>query len=85
VSGALFVVASAALPAGCVLELAGVIAAPALAPSFFDLVSLPLGSRSVEPHVRFVEEPFLARTHGEPYARYCRRLGRFLPAVGRAR
>ncbi len=29
--------------------------------------------------VRIVEEPYLRRTHGEAYERYCRRAGRFVP------
>ena len=33
--------------------------------------------------VRLVEEPHLLRTHGEPYAAYARRVGRFVPGLGR--
>jgi len=44
------------------------------------LVSLVL---ALEMHVRFVEEPYLRRTHGESYARYAASAGRFLPGVGR--
>lgn len=33
--------------------------------------------------VRFVEEPYLLRQHGEAYREYARRTGRFLPGVGR--
>ena len=36
----------------------------------------------VELQVRFVEEPYLARTHGDTYRDYCRRVGRFIPGVG---
>lgn len=39
---------------------------------------------AVELQVRFVEEPYLLRTHGEPYVRYCQRVGRFVPGVGRS-
>ena len=37
----------------------------------------------LEIQVRLVEEPHLLRTHGEPYAAYARRVGRFLPSLGR--
>lgn len=33
--------------------------------------------------VRVVEEPYLLRTHGDAYADYAARTGRFLPGVGR--
>jgi protein-S-isoprenylcysteine O-methyltransferase Ste14 len=33
--------------------------------------------------VRAVEEPYLSLAHGEAYARYAARVGRFLPGVGR--
>jgi protein-S-isoprenylcysteine O-methyltransferase Ste14 len=37
---------------------------------------------AVELQVRFVEEPYLLRTHGEGYAGYASRVGRFVPGVG---
>ncbi|MCZ7684019.1 MAG: isoprenylcysteine carboxylmethyltransferase family protein [Sandaracinaceae bacterium] len=33
--------------------------------------------------VRVVEEPYLVRTHGETYAAYARRTGRFVPGIGK--
>jgi protein-S-isoprenylcysteine O-methyltransferase Ste14 len=48
--------------------------------SFAALVTLLVG---LEIHVRVVEEPYLARTHGERYRQYAARTGRFLPAIGR--
>jgi protein-S-isoprenylcysteine O-methyltransferase Ste14 len=36
----------------------------------------------IELQVRHVEEPYLARTHGEAYLRYVRRTGRFVPGLG---
>ncbi len=36
----------------------------------------------LELQVRFVEEPYLARTHGEAYRVYARRTGRFVPGIG---
>ncbi len=38
---------------------------------------------AVELQVRCVEEPYLLRTHGDTYAHYAARVGRFLPGIGR--
>lgn len=38
---------------------------------------------SVELQVRAVEEPYLARVHGDAYTAYAHRVGRFVPHVGR--
>ena len=38
---------------------------------------------AVEPQVRLVEEPYLLRVHGEDYAGYASRVGRFMPGLGR--
>lgn len=40
---------------------------------------------AVELQVRFAEEPYLRRTHGGSYLEYCRRVGRFVPGLGRER
>lgn len=40
---------------------------------------------AIELQVRVVEEPYLASTHGVEYSDYTRRVGRFLPGLGRAR
>lgn len=37
---------------------------------------------ALELQVRVVEEPYLLRTHGEAYAAYAARVGRFVPGVG---
>ncbi|TMR08125.1 isoprenylcysteine carboxylmethyltransferase family protein [Nonomuraea turkmeniaca] len=37
---------------------------------------------AVEIQVRVVEEPYLARVHGEDFAAYTSRTGRFLPGIG---
>ena len=37
----------------------------------------------IELHVRTVEEPYLIRVHGERYLAYARRVGRFVPRLGR--
>lgn len=36
---------------------------------------------AVELQVRFVEEPYLLRTHGQQYRDYCSRVGRFVPGL----
>lgn len=43
------------------------------------LVALVVG---LELQVRYVEEPYLRRVHGDAYARYAARAGRFVPGVG---
>jgi protein-S-isoprenylcysteine O-methyltransferase Ste14 len=55
-----------------------------LLPTILSLAAVALLLAAVELQVRFVEEPHLARVHGEPYRRYCREVGRFLPGIGRA-
>ncbi|KYF56183.1 isoprenylcysteine carboxyl methyltransferase [Sorangium cellulosum] len=40
---------------------------------------------AIELQVRAVEEPYLRRAHGEAYAAYCAKVGRFLPGLGLAR
>ena len=50
------------------------------AASTLGCVALVVG---IELHVRLVEEPYLLRVHGEVYARWAARTGRFLPGVGR--
>jgi protein-S-isoprenylcysteine O-methyltransferase Ste14 len=37
---------------------------------------------ALEMQVRLVEEPYLLRTHGDEYAVYAARVGRFVPGVG---
>jgi protein-S-isoprenylcysteine O-methyltransferase Ste14 len=38
---------------------------------------------AIQVQVRFVEEPYLERVHGDAYRSYAARTGRFLPLVGR--
>ncbi|HYI46231.1 MAG TPA: isoprenylcysteine carboxylmethyltransferase family protein [Actinomycetota bacterium] len=40
---------------------------------------------AVEIQVRAVEEPYLMKVHGRTYGDYTRRVGRFLPSIGRRR
>lgn len=54
-----------------------------LAPNAVALVSLAALLVALEIQVRAVEEPYLLRTHGEPYRRYAAATGRFLPGIGR--
>jgi protein-S-isoprenylcysteine O-methyltransferase Ste14 len=50
------------------------------AASLVGLVALVVG---IEIQVRRVEEPYLLRTHGDAYASWAARTGRFLPGIGR--
>ena len=54
-----------------------------LAPNIAALAALALLVVAVELQVRFVEEPYLLRTHGREYLTYAQRVGRFLPYLGR--
>lgn len=40
---------------------------------------------ATEIQTRFVEEPYLLNAHGDNYARYAQRVGRFMPLLGRLR
>jgi protein-S-isoprenylcysteine O-methyltransferase Ste14 len=54
-----------------------------LVPSWVALVGFAGLVAALELQVRVVEEPYLLRAHGDPYRDYARRVGRFLPGVGR--
>jgi protein-S-isoprenylcysteine O-methyltransferase Ste14 len=54
-----------------------------MVPNALSLAALLLGVIALELHVRCVEEPFLLRVHGDAYREYARRVGRFVPLVGR--
>ena len=56
----------------------------AMVPSALALVAWLLLFLSVETQVRRVEEPFLARVHGDAYRAYLREVGRFVPGLGRS-
>jgi protein-S-isoprenylcysteine O-methyltransferase Ste14 len=51
-------------------------------PSVVSLASVVLMVASLEAQTRFVEEPYLLRTHGDVYRRYARQVGRFVPGAG---
>jgi protein-S-isoprenylcysteine O-methyltransferase Ste14 len=53
-----------------------------LVPNALSLVSLVSLFVAIELQVRVVEEPYLYRMHGEPYAEYCKQVGRFVPGLG---
>lgn len=54
-----------------------------LVPSWLALAALAGLALALELQVRVVEEPHLLRAHGEEYAAYAGRVGRFVPGVGR--
>jgi protein-S-isoprenylcysteine O-methyltransferase Ste14 len=54
-----------------------------LTPNAVALAGFLVVLASLELQVRVVEEPHLLRVHGDEYARYAERVGRFLPGVGR--
>ena len=54
-----------------------------LVPNAASMLGLVALVTAVELQVRLVEEPYLLRTHGETYASWARRTGRFVPGIGR--
>jgi protein-S-isoprenylcysteine O-methyltransferase Ste14 len=54
-----------------------------LVPTVVSLLAVLALVMAVELQVRFVEEPYLAATHGTSYLQYAARTGRFLPGIGR--
>jgi protein-S-isoprenylcysteine O-methyltransferase Ste14 len=54
-----------------------------LVPTLVSLFALATLIAALEIQVRLVEEPYLRRSHGEPYRRYAQTTGRFLPGIGR--
>jgi protein-S-isoprenylcysteine O-methyltransferase Ste14 len=56
-----------------------------LAPNFLTIAGAILVIAALELQTRFVEEPYLARVHGDRYAAYAARVGRFLPGIGRGK
>lgn len=53
-----------------------------LVPNIISGSALLLGAVGLEIQTRWVEEPYLLRTHGQVYAEYAGRVGRFLPRIG---
>jgi protein-S-isoprenylcysteine O-methyltransferase Ste14 len=54
-----------------------------MVPNGFALAACVITFAGIELQVRAVEEPYLMRTHGDAYARYVARVGRFAPGIGR--
>jgi protein-S-isoprenylcysteine O-methyltransferase Ste14 len=54
-----------------------------LVPTWLAFAAVPIGWVGLELQVRFVEEPHLIRTAGEPYRAWASRVGRFVPGLGR--
>lgn len=80
VSHGLFALARNPIYTATVCAFAGV---ALLAPNPVTLAGAVLLVVALELHTRLVEEPHLLRTHGHAYALYARRVGRFVPGVGR--
>ena len=56
-----------------------------MVPTWLSLAAVVVIAIALELQVRFVEEPYLVRTHGNEYGAYASRVGRFVPGVGRFR
>jgi protein-S-isoprenylcysteine O-methyltransferase Ste14 len=54
-----------------------------LVPTWLGIAAVVVITLGLELQVRFVEEPYLMRTHGDDYRAYASRSGRFVPGVGR--
>ena len=54
-----------------------------MVPSAVAIVGIVALIASLELQVRVVEEPYLRTVHGQRYADYARRVGRFLPGLGK--
>jgi len=53
-----------------------------MVPSPLALAAIACLVTALELQVRLVEEPYLLRTHGDAYASYAARVGRFVPGIG---
>lgn len=53
-----------------------------MVPSVVALAGFAALVLALELQVRVVEEPYLLRVHGDGYARYAARVGRFVPGIG---
>jgi len=54
-----------------------------LVPNPASLAAFGVLAIGLDLHVRLVEEPYLAATHGSSYASYAAQVGRFVPGVGK--
>ena len=56
-----------------------------MVPSVVSLASVATLIASLELQTRVVEEPYLLKAHGDAYAGYAARVGRFVPMLGHLR
>lgn len=56
-----------------------------IVPTWLGFAAVVVIAAGLELQVRFVEEPYLVRIHGEEYRDYASRVGRFVPGLGRLR
>jgi protein-S-isoprenylcysteine O-methyltransferase Ste14 len=56
-----------------------------MVPTWLAFAAVLVIALALELQVRASEEPYLLRTHGGEYRQYARRVGRFVPGVGRLR
>jgi protein-S-isoprenylcysteine O-methyltransferase Ste14 len=54
-----------------------------LVPTWLSIAAVVVIALGLELQVRAVEEPYLARTHGDDYRAYASEVGRFVPGLGR--
>jgi len=52
-------------------------------PNLVSIIGLAALVAALEVQVRLVEEPYLTTVHGDRYLAYARRVGRFMPGLGR--
>ena len=80
VIGGLFALTRNPVFTGMSLALGGLVV---MTPTVLTLAGLACLVLAVELQVRVVEEPYLLATHGDAYATYAARVGRFIPRTGR--
>jgi protein-S-isoprenylcysteine O-methyltransferase Ste14 len=54
-----------------------------MVPTWLGLAAVVVIAMGLEIQVRAVEEPYLARAHGDQFRAYASRVGRFVPRIGR--
>jgi protein-S-isoprenylcysteine O-methyltransferase Ste14 len=82
VTGGLFRYVRNPIFAGMLAFWAGVALAT---PNLLCLVAPLFALAGMEIQVRFVEEPYLRRVHGDAYLKYASMAGRFIPGLGKLR
>jgi protein-S-isoprenylcysteine O-methyltransferase Ste14 len=82
VTGGPFAIVRNPIYAGMIPFFAGIVL---LVPNALTIAGALVVLIALELQTRLVEEPHLMRTHGQAYADYAARVGRFVPAVGRLR